>query len=243
MLTKVPVAQTENQLIEALPIADRRALLAVSEPFELVMEEVLIERGQVMRHVYFPIDGFVSMVTQVDSHEALEVGMIGREGMVGVNLALGVSDAPLRALVQGPGVARRVSATAFARLLSGSAAMRRCIHRYVHVLMAQQSESAACLRFHQIGPRLARWMLMTHDRAYSDRFHVTHEFLAYMLGVRRVGITTAAMGLQRRGLIAYSRGEVVVLDRPGLEAAACICYAIDRQIYVDHMAHPAQRTG
>lgn len=225
MPTKVPVSQTENRLIEDLPLADRRALLAVCEPFELVMEEVLIERGQVTRHVYFPIDGFVSLVTQVDSHEALEVGVVGREGMVGINLALGVP------------------APAFARQLADSTALRRSLHRYVHVLMAQQSESAACLRFPQIGPHLARWLLMTHDRAYSDRFHVTHEFLAYMLGVRRVGITTAAMGLQRRGLIAYSRGEVVVLDRAGLEVAACVCYATDRQTYVDHMAHPVRRAG
>lgn len=234
---KVSVSNAENRLIENLPRADRRSLRDVCEPVDLVMSEVLVERGQPTRHVYFPIDGFVSLVTQVDSHAALEVGMVGREGMVGVNLALGVTDAPLRALVQGGGAAWRVASTDFNRVLTQSTALQRTLSRYTYVLMSQQSEAAACLRFHLIGPRLARWLLMTQDRAHADHFHVTHEFLAYMLGVRRVGVTTAAMALQRRGLITYSRGELTVLDRAGLEAAACVCYAADQQAYIDQMEH------
>jgi len=225
------VANVENHLIELLPRKDRLSLLAVCEPVTLTLSEVLCERGDTTRHVYFPVDGFISLVTQVDDHPGLEVGMVGREGMVGAQLSLGVAVSPLRALVQGPGAAWRVGSAAFRRELARSAALRRNMDLYLSVLMAQLATSAACLRFHLIGPRLARWLLMTQDRAHADRFHVTHEFLAYMLGVRRVGITMAAGGLQRAGLIAYHRGEITVLDRPGLEAAACSCYATEQQVY------------
>jgi CRP-like cAMP-binding protein len=232
---KATVTRAQNQLIQGLPKADRHALLDVCEPVDLVLGETLVERGVITRHVYFPVDGFVSMLTQVDDHPPLEVGMVGREGMVGVQLALGVQVAPLRALVQGPGAAWRVGADDFGREVARSAALRRTLDQYLYVLMDQQSESAACLRFHLIGPRLARWLLMSQDRAHADHFHVTHEFLAYMLGVRRVGITTAAMALQRDGLITYHRGELKVLDRAGLEAAACGCYAAASESYAQHM--------
>jgi CRP-like cAMP-binding protein len=148
-----------------------------------------------------------------------------------VQLALGVPTTPLHALVQGSGAAWRVGAKAFRQQLAHSPALQRGIHRYLYVLMSQLATSAACLRFHQIGPRLARWLLMSQDRAHADHFRVTQEFLAYMLGVRRVGITMAAGVLQRGGLIGYHRGDFTVLDRPGLEAAACGCYAADRKTY------------
>jgi CRP-like cAMP-binding protein len=146
-----------------------------------------------------------------------------------------VAAAPLYALVQGPGTAWRVTAAVFRRELLASKTLRVSLDRYVQATMTQLASSAACLRFHQIGPRLARWLLMTHDRAHADSFHVTHEFLAYMLGVRRVGVTTAAGALHRLGLIDYQRGDVTVVDRQGLEAAACSCYAADRQAYTDVM--------
>ena len=133
--------------------------------------------------------------------------------------------------MQGPGASWRVGAPAFRRELARSLPLQRGMNRYLYVLMAQQAASAACLRFHQTTERLARWLLMSQDRAHSDHFHVTHEFLAYMLGMRRVGITAAANALQRGGLIEYHRGDVTVLDRPGLEAATCSCYATDRQTY------------
>jgi CRP-like cAMP-binding protein len=225
------LAAVENHLIAMLPRADRQRLLAVCEPFELVLADVLCERGETARHVYFPIDGFVSLITTIDEHAGLEVGMVGSEGMVGAQLALGVATTPLRALVQGPGSARRVGASAFRREVACSAALRGGLNRYLYVLMAQLAGSAACLRFHLIGPRLARWLLMSHDHAQLDKFRVTHEFLAYMLGVRRVGVTMAAGALQDSGLIRYHRGELTVLDRKGLEAAACNCYAADRKAY------------
>ena len=230
------MASVENHLIELLPRKDRLHLLAVCEPVELVLGEVLCEPGQPMSHVYFPVDGFISLVALSDAKPALEVGMVGREGMLGAHLALDVSAAPLHALVQGPGSAWRVRSGAFRRELKHSAALRLSLNRYLYVLMAQLAASASCLRFHLIGPRLARWLLMSQDRAHADSFRVTHEFLAYMLGVRRVGITMAAGALQRGGLIEYHRGELTVLDRGGLEAAACGCYAVDRKAYAD-MVH------
>src|SRR6202021_414020 len=159
--------------------------------------------------------------------------MVGLEGMLGTHLALGVRAAPLPALVQGPGAAWRIGAVAFRRELAHSPALQQGLNRYVYVMMMQLASAASCLRFHQIGPRLARWLLMTQDRAHASSFHVTHEFLAYMLGVRRVGITAAAGDLQRAGLIEYTRGELVVLNRRGLEAAACGCYAADRKSYAE----------
>ena len=221
----------ENHLIELLPRTDRLRLIALCEPVELHLSEVLCEPGQPVRHVYFPIQGFISLVTPVDGSPGVEVGMIGREGMLGAQLALGVATAPWRAVVQGAGGAWRIGTAAFKRELARDPALQRGLNRYLYVLMAQHAASAGCLRFHLTGQRLARWLLMSQDRAHSDSFHVTHEFLAYMLGMRRVGITAAASTLQRNGLIEYHRGELKVLDRTGLEAAACSCYASDRRTY------------
>ena len=220
-----------NHLIERLPRTERLRLLAVREPVQLVLSEVLSEPGTPTRDVYFPTQGFISLVAQIEGSPGVEVGMVGREGMLGAQLALGVVTAPLHALVQGPGEAWRIGTAAFRRELARCPALQRCLNSYLYVLMAQMTTSAACLRFHQIGARLARWLLMTQDRSQSDSFHVTQEFLAYMLGVRRVGITEAAGALQRSGLIEYHRGNFTVRDRGGLEHAACGCYAADRRSY------------
>lgn len=225
------MAPVENHLIEILPRKDRLRLLAVCEPVELALAEVLCDPGKPTRHVYFPIDAFISLVALVEGSPGVEVGMVGREGMLGAQLALGVVTAPLHAVVQGAGASWRIGTPAFRRELARSLPLQRGMDRYLYVLMAQQAASAACLRFHQTTERLARWLLMSQDRAHSDHFHVTHEFLAYMLGMRRVGITAAANALQRGGLIEYHRGDVTVLDRPGLEAATCSCYASDRKTY------------
>ncbi|MES2958879.1 MAG: Crp/Fnr family transcriptional regulator [Pseudomonadota bacterium] len=208
-------------------------LLAVCEEVPLVLGEVLCEPGKATRHVYFPVEGFISLVVPIDGKPALEVGMVGREGMLGAQLALGVTTVPLHALVQGAGTACRIVTGVFRKQLADSAALQRTLNRYLYVMMGQLAASAACLRFHLIGPRLARWLLMSQDRAHTDHFHMTQEFLAYMLGVRRVGITAAASELQRGGLIEYHRGEMKVLDRAGLEAAACDCYATDRKAYAE----------
>jgi CRP-like cAMP-binding protein len=229
------LSTVENLLIAGLPRKDRQRLLDLCEPVQLVLADVLCEAGEPTRHVYFPTESFISLISRVDGSPGVEVGMVGCEGMLGAQLVLGVAVAPVHALVQGQGPAWRLGAPAFRRELAQSTALRRGLNRYVYVLMAQLSTSAACLRFHMIGPRLARWLLMSQDRAHSDSFHVTHEFLAYMLGVRRVGITSAATALQQVGLIEYHRGDLRVLDRRGLEAAACGCYAADRLAYADTM--------
>jgi CRP-like cAMP-binding protein len=223
----------ENRLIEQLPRKDRLRLLAICEPVQLALAEVLCEPGMPTAYAYFPIDSFISLIARIDGNAGVEVGMVGREGMLGAQLVLGVVTAPLHALVQGSGSAWRIDSAAFRSELARSAALQRGLNRYLYVLMAQMATASACLRSHLIAPRLARWLLMSQDRAHSDSFHVTHEFLAYMLGVRRVGITTAASALQRSGLIEYHRGDIRVLDRSGLEAAACSCYAADRQTYAE----------
>ena len=225
--------QPSNQLLQQLSGASRQHVEALGERIELKLSEVIGDAGQPTACVLFPIDGFISLLAQVDSDHAIEVGMVGREGMLGIQLALGVATEPLKALVQGAGLALRISAATFRRELVANPVLRATIDRYVYVLFAQHARSAACLRFHLIEPRLARWLLMSQDRAHADEFRVTQEFLAFMLGVRRVGVTQAAGMLQRRNLIAYDRGAMTILDRAGLEHAACSCYASDRAAYAE----------
>jgi hypothetical protein len=167
----------------------------------------------------------------MDGKDNLEVALAGNEGLYGVPVALGVLESPVHALVQGSGPAWRMSAAAFRRELIRMPALRECIDRYIHVLMTQLIQTAGCNRFHVVEQRVARWLLMTSDRAHSATFRITHEFLAYMLGVRRVGITEAASALQRRELIGYKRGILTILDRKGLERAACSCYRSDLATY------------
>ncbi len=223
----------ENHLIELLPREARRRLLQICEPVHLELSAVLCEAGERTRYVYFPVDATLSLITPIDGKPVLEVGMVGREGMVGAHVVLGVPTTPLHVLVQGSGKAWRIDTAPFQRELARSDALQRCLNRYLYVLMEQLAVSAGCLRFHLIGPRLARWLLMTQDRAHADKFHVTHEFLAYMLGVRRVGITAAAGILQRKGLIEYTRGALIVLNRRGLLTAACGCYASGQKSYTE----------
>jgi len=221
----------QNQLVELLGREDRRSLLSICERVTLVLGQVVCDPETPTRYLYFPIDSFISMVATVAGSPGVEVGMVGREGLLGSHVVLGPGKTTLRGVVQGPGSALRVPRIPFRRELESSASLRRVLDRYVAVLMVQLATSAVCLRHHQIGPRLARWLLMSHDRAGADTFRITHEFLSYMLGVRRVGITQAAGSLQRSGLIAYNRGTLSVVDRPGLEATACACYAADRKSY------------
>ncbi len=227
---------SSNQLIARLPKAARGRLAAMGQLVDLPLSQILSEAGAPTRHVHFPMDGFVSLLAQVDSEHLIEVGMVGREGMLGIQLALGVSGEPLKSLVQGQGQALRIDAAEFRRELAASPALRTTLDRYVYVLLSQHARAAACLRFHMIEERLARWLLMSQDRALSDVFQLTQEFLAYMLGVRRVGVTVAAGDLQRRHLIAYERGEMRIVDRAGLELAACSCYASDRAVYAENFA-------
>lgn len=220
---RVPVA---NKLLAALPRAEYQRLLASLEPVALAFGEVLYEPGDAIRHVYFPNDSLVSLITLADRQLALEVGMVGREGMVGVALALGIALSPVRALVQGGGSAMRMKAAPFRKELRQSLPLQRGVYLYTHELMVQVAQTAACNRFHVVESRLARWLLMTRDRVGSDHFRLTQEFIGHMLGVRRVGVTNAAHALKQRKLIDYSRGNIEIINGPGLEAAACACYKL-----------------
>ncbi len=220
-----------NQLIDALPLRAQRRLLGCGKQIELSPSEVILEPGQPIRHIFFPTRGFIALTTPMSGHSSLAVGLIGDEGMLGIWLMLGVRVAPLRAEVQGAVTAWRLDAAAFVRELERSPALRQRLERYLSVTLAQLTQSAACACFHLIETRLARWFLMTRDRAHADDFHVTHEDLAGILGVRRPGITRAALSLQTRRLIRYHRGAISIIDNPGLEAAACECYSVDRQTY------------
>jgi CRP-like cAMP-binding protein len=220
-----------NRLLEALPDSERRRVLAGCETVNLAFADVLYTPGDAIDHVYFPTGSFISLIMPIDQSASLEVGMVGDEGMFGTPLALDVDTSPVRAVVQGEGPALRMDATRFRRELARGPALRREIDLYVYVRMAQLAQNAGCTRFHVVEARLARWLLMTQDRAHSDQFHVTQEFLAIMLGVRRVGVTKAASSLQKRGLIGYRRGDIMVLDRRGLKTASCGCYKADCESY------------
>jgi hypothetical protein len=226
-------SQRSNLLLSALPAKTQRKLLAQQEPVSLTLSDSLFEHGQRARHVYFPIDAFVSLLTPGanDGSAALEVALVGNEGMVGNWLSLGVDAAPLRGLVQGGGLAWRVDAKTFRREVAASQDLRDVLDRYLYVQLVQLAQTASCTRFHVVEARLARWLLMTKDRAHSRKFCITHQFLAYMLGVRRAGVTRAAASLKRRNLIRYSRGDLEIVDVRGLEKAACSCYATDRETY------------
>jgi CRP-like cAMP-binding protein len=224
-------ASPGNRLLASLPRKDRLHLVAGCEDAPLVLSEVLFEPGERIPHVHFPVSGFISLLSPVDDSTRLEVGLVGDEGMVGTPLALGIAISPLQALVQGAGRSLRMDAASFRRELAGSPALQLLLDRYLYVRMTQLAQAAGCTRFHLVEARLARWLLMTHDRAHSDNFHITHEFLAVMLGVRRAGVTKAASSLQKLQLIRYSRGNIAVLDRAGLKAASCTCYRSDRDTY------------
>lgn len=224
---------SENRLVHALSPRDRRRLLSVSGVVPLLLSDVLYEPGRPARYVYFPISGCISLVTQIDAHPTLEVGMVGSEGMAGGPLALGGAALSVQAWVQGEGSAHRIRLDVLRREMRHSVSLQRTLERYQSVWMAQLVRAAACLRFHFVAPRLARWLLMSQDHAQADHLPMTHEFLAAMLGVRRVGVTQAVGALQGRGLIRHHRGEITVVNRAGLKKAACTCYAADRQAYDD----------
>lgn len=213
-----------NRLIAALPRKERERVAALCEPVDLAPGMTLCESDRPFRHAYFPLTGCISLVTTLGGHRPLELGLIGAEGMLGVTLVLGVNAVPVSGVVQVAGTALRMTAQSLRAELAECPAFLRTLNRYLYVWTAQLAQTAACTHFHETGPRLARWLLMTHDRAHGDHFHLTHQVLADMLGVQRSAVTIAAGALQKRKLISYSRGVINVLSRKGLEAASCECY-------------------
>ena len=229
-LERAAAAPRSNALLAKIPLKERERLQRLMKPVWLNFGDVLQETEPI-RHVYFPVDCLVSLFAPLSDRLAVEIGVVGREGMVGVSLALGVRTSSVQALVQGSGRALEMTASAFEREFRSNRALQTGVHRYIHMLMGQVTQTAACNAFHAIEARCARWLLVTRDGMQSDRVELTHEFLARMLGVRRVGVTVAAGNLQRQGLIAYSRGHVDILDAKRLEESACECYGVVRTLY------------
>jgi CRP-like cAMP-binding protein len=213
-----------NCLLAALPSAEYRHLLAGLEPVTLRLGEVLHEPAAPIRHVYFPVGCVVCLMTAVADHKAVEVGLVGHEGMVGMALVLGAGASSVRAVVAASGTALRMESTRFRETFLQCLSLQQELHRYTYTMLALARQTIACNCFHLSDARVARWLLMTSDRAQSQELFLTQSFLADMLGLRRVTVTEIAGRLWRRKLIACGRGWIRILDRPGLEAAACRCY-------------------
>ena len=226
-----PVVPVVNRLLGRLSASDRTRVLGGCERVHLASGEILAEHGSRVRNVYFPTGGVIALLVPMGGTSALEVALAGSEGVYGVSVALGIDTSPVLAVVQGSGSAWQMGAVAFRRELIRVPALRDCVDRYIYVLLSQFLQGAGCNRFHVVEQRVARWLLNTGDRAHAPTFKITHELLASMLGVRRVGITEAAGALQARKLISYARGVVTILDRKGLERASCPCYRLDVESY------------
>ena len=224
-----------NNILAALPDVELRRLLSDADTVSLSFGEVLQEPGRVKRYVYFPTDAYISQIASLGGVPRIEVGLVGAEGMIGSSLFLGVQIAPLHTVVQGKGSALRLDVARFARELARGPALRAVMSRYLYVRMSQVGQMVACARFHTVEERLARWLLMTRDRARSNTFRMTQEYMAFMLGVRRVGVTEAATLLQKRKLIEYKRGELAIVNGQELEGASCECYAAAERVYKAYM--------
>ncbi|SDB73843.1 Crp/Fnr family transcriptional regulator [Belnapia rosea] len=228
-LSVTSMSSPRNRLLAALPADDLARLWPRLEAVELPLQKVLHKPGEPIKDVYFPESGWVSMLAYLEDGDAAEVGMAGREGFVGLPVLLGADHDDIEAMVQAPGTALRMGTQAFREELERSPTLRGLLLRYALVHHGQVVRTAACNGRHHIDQRLARWLLMAHDRAEGDEFPMTHEFLSMMLAVRRAGVTTSAGTLQRAGHIQYGRGRITVTDRPGLESVACECYGVVRR--------------
>jgi CRP-like cAMP-binding protein len=219
----------ENRLLAALPSEVTACLEPNLERVSLPLKEVLYESRELIEYVYFPNHGVVSLLTILEDGVLAEVGLVGNEGIVGLPVFLGIEVTPFKAIVQVPGEAMRMKADVFKDLVNLDTPLHGLLMRYTHTLMFQISQSAACNPHHSVKERCCRWLLMTRDRMHSDQFPLTHEFLSQMLGVRRASITVVAGMLQKAELIRYSRGQMTIKDRLGLEAVSCQCYRLVKE--------------
>jgi len=220
-----------KRLLAALPKKEYQELLPNLEEVTLSFGDILFEPGDLIRHVDFPNNSIISLLSAVEDREILEVGIVGNEGMAGLPVFMGVRRSRNRALVQGEGTAMRMKAVALRAQISQDGSLHNLLLRYTHSLLTQISQSAACNRFHWVNARLARWLLMTHDRVEGDDFRLTQEFLSHMLGVRREQVTLAASALQKQKYISYNRGHIKILKRAGLENVSCKCYKLVKDEY------------
>lgn len=223
------IEKPTNRLLAALPADELARLLSKTREVPLEFARIIHEQHEVVRCVYFPVSGIISLLLAVEERARLEVGIVGSEGFVGLSVFNGAKQSSNRAIVQGKGAALEMNAADFTAECDKGGALPRILERYTYSLLMQVSQLAACNRFHETQSRLARWLLMTGDCMKRDEFQITQEFLSDMLGVRREAVNKSATNLQRIGLINYWRGNVSILDRAGLEAAACRCYFIIKQ--------------
>jgi CRP-like cAMP-binding protein len=225
-----PTGPPMNRLLAGLPPADLRRLLPVLQTIPLVHKQVLLKRGEPIRHVFFPNDGVCSVTAMMKDGTAVEVATVGREGMLGINAFFGGNAMPGESMVQVPSAhlapmtAERMTIAAFQRELLARGALHECISRYSQGMIALMMQSTACMALHSVPQRCCRWLLMTHDRIRSDEFILSQEFLAMMLGASRPTVTLVALSLQQAGLIRYTHARLTILDRKGLEATSCECY-------------------
>jgi CRP-like cAMP-binding protein len=226
-----------NRLLADLPPEEDAQLRPYLERVSLGVKDVLYEPYQPIPAVYFPETGVLSIVAIMRDGKTAEVGLIGHEGMLGLPVFLGGETSPRQAFAQTPGESLRMAAAVFTAVLPRVGTLRRRLQRYTQALFTQVSQSAACNTLHETTPRCCRWLLMTHDRVGSDEFLLTQEFLAQMLGVRRASVSAVAATLRRAGLIRYRWGQMTIVNRPGLEAAACECYRIIKAEY-DRVLEP-----
>ena len=215
-----------NKLLAALPKKDYEVIQRHLDEVPLLFGHVIYESGGPITDVYFPTSGIISILAGTDERSTLEVGLVGKEGMIGLGAFLGVNSSHHRAVVQGAGSALKMKARHLREAWRNDGALSRVLLRYSHSVLNQMSQLAVCNQFHALEARLARWLLMTHDRTDGDEFQITQNFLSNMLGVRREGVSVAASALQKLGLIHYSRGRLTMVDRAGLEAKSCACYGI-----------------
>lgn len=222
---------TQNRLLAALPREEYGRIIPHLGHVSFKLGEVVYESGVQMEHIYFPTTAIISLLYLMENGASAEMGMAGREGLVGVALFMGGNTMPNRAVVQSAGGAARMRAQVLRDEFARGGAFQRLLLRYTQALLTQMSQTAVCNRLHAIEQQLCRWLLLSHDRLDSDELVLTQELIANMLGVRREGVTAAAGRLQEQGLISYVRGRIQVLDRGGLEASACECYKVVKDEY------------
>jgi CRP-like cAMP-binding protein len=228
-----------NRLLAALPTDVYDRLRAAMTPVALRHAQQLYDIGEPITHVYFPLTALVSLLILLEDGKQVEMAAVGREGMAGVPVVLGADTDNHAAVAQVPGTALRLDTETLRAVLRVAPELQQLLGRYTLVLITQAGQAAACNGLHALAERGARWLLETHDRVGADQFPLTQDFLAAMLGVRRPSVTIAAGILQQAGLITYHRGQVTILDRAGLEAASCECYAIIRREIDRLLSDPA----
>ena len=225
-MAELALASSNNHLLASLSPDDAALLEPGMQQVVLKLDDVLHRPQERIEMVHFPLSGWLSMVARMEDGDSAEVGLVGREGLIGLALTAGDDRSTLEALIQAEGTAMRLDGRTFQDALDRSHSLRQLVGRYSQAFHAQVAQTAACNGRHQIEQRLARWLLMAHDRADDDHFPMTQEFLGTMLAVRRASITIAARLLQKAGLIDYAHGRITILDRAGLEAAACECHGV-----------------